>query len=400
MPNKLCLNAIVKNEEHVIVRMMKNVAHLIDAYAIVDTGSTDNTIQLITDFMKSRNIPGSVVSRPWKDFGYNRTEAIRHGEKVTSELSPSSVPKGPLTKEEWETIGTSPDSVTWYLLFMDADNLLRTDADPSGEKQGYSFNVQQLMLDAYMIDMVQASVRYSYTWLIRLDPLGRRKWKWYGPLHEYVAPEGWSMKGGKLLGGFIISGREGARNKDPLKYLKDAVVLEGAILEEPKNERYHFYLAQSYRDAGRPDDAIRCYLKRATMGGWQEEVYMSRVEAGRLLLSKSERKHEGIQNLLMAMNDRANRLEAVYYLVHLCREAKIFNIGYLLGSFALSQPATTDVLFVDQNIHKWMLLDEVAVCAYYSGKKEECSKLSKRALDSGAVPKEHIERIKKNLSFC
>jgi len=36
----LCLNMIVKNEEHVIERCLLNVKHLIDAVAIVDTGSS------------------------------------------------------------------------------------------------------------------------------------------------------------------------------------------------------------------------------------------------------------------------------------------------------------------------------------------------------------------------
>ncbi len=34
------------------------------------------------------------------------------------------------------------------------------------------------------------------------------------------------------------------------KYLKDALVLEEAVKEEPNNSRYVFYLAQSYRDYG------------------------------------------------------------------------------------------------------------------------------------------------------
>ena len=44
---------IVKNESLVIERMLKSVIDIIDYYIIVDTGSTDNTIECIKTFMSS-----------------------------------------------------------------------------------------------------------------------------------------------------------------------------------------------------------------------------------------------------------------------------------------------------------------------------------------------------------
>ena len=57
----LCLNMIVKNESKIITRLFDSVLHVIDSYCICDTGSTDNTIELITDYFKSKKIPGKVV---------------------------------------------------------------------------------------------------------------------------------------------------------------------------------------------------------------------------------------------------------------------------------------------------------------------------------------------------
>ena len=54
----LCLNMIVKNESKIITRLFDSVLSIIDCYCICDTGSTDNTIQIITDYFKSKNIPG------------------------------------------------------------------------------------------------------------------------------------------------------------------------------------------------------------------------------------------------------------------------------------------------------------------------------------------------------
>ena len=53
---KLCLNMIVKNESKVIRRLLESAAPIIDSYCICDTGSTDDTKEIIRDFFKSRNI--------------------------------------------------------------------------------------------------------------------------------------------------------------------------------------------------------------------------------------------------------------------------------------------------------------------------------------------------------
>lgn len=48
----LCLNMIVKNESKIITRLLDSVCKLIDCYCICDTGSTDNTIEVIETYLK------------------------------------------------------------------------------------------------------------------------------------------------------------------------------------------------------------------------------------------------------------------------------------------------------------------------------------------------------------
>ena len=74
----ICLNMIVKNESHIIVDTLKNLCSYINFsyWVISDTGSTDNTKELITDFFKEKGIPGEIVEHEWKDFAYNRTKAL------------------------------------------------------------------------------------------------------------------------------------------------------------------------------------------------------------------------------------------------------------------------------------------------------------------------------------
>ena len=65
---KICLNMIVKNESKIMPRLIKSVCDYIDYYIISDTGSTDNTIEVIQKEMKKHKIPGEIYNNPWKNF--------------------------------------------------------------------------------------------------------------------------------------------------------------------------------------------------------------------------------------------------------------------------------------------------------------------------------------------
>ena len=72
----LCLNMIVKNESKIITRLFDSVVTIIDSYCICDTGSTDDTVQIIRDYFSKKNIPGLIIFEPFKHFCHNRNFAL------------------------------------------------------------------------------------------------------------------------------------------------------------------------------------------------------------------------------------------------------------------------------------------------------------------------------------
>ena len=67
---------IARDEENIITRAFESMKNIITSYYICDTGSTDNTIQIIREYFQSKNIPGKVVEEPFKNFSHNRTYAL------------------------------------------------------------------------------------------------------------------------------------------------------------------------------------------------------------------------------------------------------------------------------------------------------------------------------------
>ena len=70
----ICLCMIVKNEAPVIRRCLDSVQPIVDYWVIVDTGSTDGAQDIIREHL--RDLPGELHERPWRDFAYNRSEAL------------------------------------------------------------------------------------------------------------------------------------------------------------------------------------------------------------------------------------------------------------------------------------------------------------------------------------
>src|SRR4051812_44217583 len=70
----ICLVMIVKNESAVIRRCLDSVKSTISHWVICDTGSSDDTKQIIEETL--RGIPGTFYEDEWTHFGHNRSLAI------------------------------------------------------------------------------------------------------------------------------------------------------------------------------------------------------------------------------------------------------------------------------------------------------------------------------------
>ena len=334
---KICLNMIVKNESRVILRLFESVVHLIDGYCICDTGSTDNTVELITEYFRSKGIPGKVVQEPFRDFGYNRTFALQAAR----------------TMKDMD-----------YILLLDADMVLTGHYMETKENaQKFKTILSNKNVDLYY--MCQGTPTYFYK-NVRIVK-NHKDFAYWGVTHEYVTtpPDTTtdSIENGEL---FINDIGDGGSKTD--KFERDIRLLKKGLEEIPDNDRYTFYLANSYRDAGHSQEAIDTYRKRIQIGGWIEETWQSYYNIG-ICYKRMGETEKALNAWLEGYDHHPKRIENLYEIIHHYRcngKNRLAYFYYTLAERSRRQwGASNDYLFLQKDIYDYKIDYELSIVGYY-----------------------------------
>jgi glycosyltransferase involved in cell wall biosynthesis len=362
----LCLVMIVKDEEDTMEKCLKSVAPYISYWVIVDTGSKDKTIEVIHKTMNELGIPGELHERSWVNFEVNRTESLK-------------LAKG---KCDYRWIIDADD--TFYPENPNINPFVGLDNRPDGYQILYKLNALQ----------------YHRVQIVKSD----QDWVYKGVLHEYLHLDKPEISQGIIPNSHVIADISPLKRASSLeeKYSNDAKILEDALIKEPNNTRYQFYLAQSYRDSSQNEKAIEAYIKRVEMGEWAEEVYYSLYMIAKIKEKIGHPHDEVAESYLKAWEYRPERLEALFHAMRKFREQKRFLLAFAIGDVGIKTRGTGDILFVEPEIWQWRLLDEYSLSAYYIGNPEIAVERTSAILNASffeSLPIEEKTRLKKNMDY-
>ncbi len=348
----ICLSMIVKDEAAVIRRCLDSVLPIIDSWAIVDTGSTDGTQEIVAEHM--RDLPGTLAERPWVDFAHNRNEALD------------------LARERAD-----------YVLTIDADEVLEY-AD--------GFALPALDADSYQLEVRYGPSSYLRKQLVR----AALPWRYSGVVHEYLEcsePTGEDF----LAGVRTVPHRDGARARDPETYRRDAELLEHALIDQPGNTRYVYYLAQSYRDAGDLEAAAATYRRRAEMGGWREEAWHALYQAAQLEEQLGRPWGDVMQTYLDAHEhtpDRAGPLFRVGLHYQQLGQRQLAHL-FLRRAMEIPEPGLGR-LFVERQIYEFARAFEYVIACYHVGEYATAIATANELLRSPFLPPDLIVNVVHN----
>lgn len=278
---------VARNEEPRIAATLERAKPLVSHWTLLDTGSTDRTVEAAREAMSG--VPGNVFEELWQGFAHARTLALGLAR------------------------GTAD-----YLLMLDADHTLHVEgAQP------------ELTADSYML-----RVRGPLEWRLPLLTRSAHPFEYRGAAHAYLHSDAPTVT--ENLDWLSIDGGGGVTRE---KLERDRAALLEAHDEDPTDARSVFYLAQSCRDLGLVDEAVRYYRLRAGMNGFPEETYVARYELGCLLAEHVEFR-QGARELLQAWEQRPARAEALRALANSA------------NAVADKTPKPPDVLFVQPNAYR------------------------------------------------
>lgn len=247
-PISLCM--IVKNEEKVLRSCLESVRPHVAEICIVDTGSSDRTMDIAREFT---DIVIQDLSFNDEDGKIARFDAARQRSLD-------------LASHDW-------------VLWLDADDVL-VGGENLARLTDHSSPIQYLFDYEYSHD-------HHGNVLLRLDrerlSYPRRKLRWTGPVHEILTPIGPSAQIRVDDIRVVHRRQEKGHISDPGRNLR---ILEREVLGN--TPRSLFYLAREYRDAGRNEEAIRFFRLYLQLSGWGEEKYSACCDLAELLLQSGE----------------------------------------------------------------------------------------------------------------
>jgi glycosyltransferase involved in cell wall biosynthesis len=246
----IALLMMVKNEKKRLQVTLDSVKGFVDSLIIFDTGSTDNTLEILQTFSESANIPLHLKQGEFVNFSESRNESLHFAETIAD---------------------------VDFLLLLDCNDELQNGKDL------VKFAKQELNTHnkGYLVMQEWFSGNYNQYYNIRFIR-NYQGWIYKGVVHEWITipeqPHLYITQ--KIPSVKLYQDRTQDDDKSGKRFIRDRELLLAEHDKNPDDARTVFYLAQTCGCLQKWDEAYKYYLIRSDMPGFDEETYHSFVRLG------------------------------------------------------------------------------------------------------------------------
>jgi tetratricopeptide (TPR) repeat protein len=297
LSQRLAVVLIVRDEAGRVGRALESVRGAVDTWLIVDTGSTDSTIEEI--HRAAAGWPGALLERKWVSFGENRTELLREARQR---------------------------NIADWLLTMDADHVV----EGANQIRRAVARGQSQEIDALMIPFTSTPLVWTER-LLRAD----LPWRYVGATREYLTCDRpFTRK--RVDAPQLRDLADGSSRTN--KWRRDVEMLRKELTLDPEDARAWFYLGESYRGLRQHQLATIAYTNCALKTHSDEERYLALTLSGEMLLAHGDT-DEGLQRLMLANGERPQRREALLMACQVLNQlGRHGDVLSLLGSGGVDRP--------------------------------------------------------------
>lgn len=340
---KVALNFIFKDEEHVIERMLNSNLYLADLIVCVDTGSTDNTVNVIRRWAEINKKQLFIFYKIFDYFDNCRNFALNKLKEVINTLG-------------WDEKKT-------YGYWLDCDEVV----------VHKDFNKDTMTEDSYQAKVHLNGDIFSRLTFFRLDI----PFFWYGPVHEYLKCD--STFTYTVIENFeinVYNDGNSWQNNLTEKYLNHASILENHLQKNNIRDttRWLFYLAQSYYFSAlftfdnddriyKLNKALKAYKERVAMkaNGYSEEIFYSQYIIGNISYLLEKDWGIVLQEYIKASDIDLIRAEPTYKIICHYYDTNNYTSAYKYSKESLklyhgNNPFPRRLLFVELELYNWKLL--------------------------------------------
>lgn len=344
----IAVTMIVKNESKRILITLESVKNYINSLIIYDTGSTDNTIDIIKTFSQTNNLPLHLKQGIFENFSKTRNELLdfadtipnidflllmdcndelKNGDKLTQLLKNTKNTSAFLIRQEW-----------WY-----------------GESTSF-FNIR----------------------LIR----PKHNWKYVGSVHEVLINKNPDILPTTLSDVYIFQDRTQDDNKTAKRFQHDIKMLENDLVEKPNDPRTLFYLAQTYSCLDNHSEAYYFYKQRILQeNGFWEEISFSLFKCGELseLLNLP---WETSLGWYMKCYEYYPKVEPLIKIVNHYMSTKKWALAYTFCNLAIETEFPEKCsLFITKTYYDYTRYHLMGIIGWYNNKKDDGIKNCKKAIE-------------------
>jgi hypothetical protein len=351
--NILAAVLMLKDEEKSILITLKSVSAIVSCIIIYDTGSSDNTIELIKNFSNLNKINLYLIKGEFVNFSISRNVLLDYADCINVD----------------------------YLILLDANDELKGYDILKLQNKNYLNPITTGFLTKQSWFSGDSITEYFNIRFIK----NKSGWRYFGSVHEWIKNTSLTNENENSLPVFkilddiyIYQNRTINTENSGKRFIKDKSLLLDDYNKNPKDTRTLFYLAQTCSCLNQKEESFNYYKERSELEGFQEEKFLSFYKCGNLSHELNRPWSDTMSWYLKAV-EHSNRIEPLIKISTYYKNIQNWSLAFTFINLACELQYPKDsILFVDKYMYDYLRWHLMGIIAFYYNKfkegKEACIK--------------------------